>query len=105
MVGALSAPAVQSALQDPELRGQPITVYLYLLPGLRFQEWRPVKVHTIQRSLRMGKRRVISALKRLVDAGYLQRVRDPATLGGGYRYLLVESLPPRGSEMTPAQAA
>jgi predicted transcriptional regulator len=105
MVGLPSIPAVQCAITDPALRGQPITVYLYLLPALRFQEWRPVKVHTVQYSLRMGKRRVIYALKLLVETGYLRRERDPATAGGGYRYLLVEAAPLRSSHTAPAQAA
>lgn len=96
---------MQRALHDHRLAGTPIVVYLHLCPHLRFQEWRHVKIYSIQRALRLGKKRTIVALQQLVDAGYLQRKRDPATMGGGYRYLLVEAVPQRGSETTPSQAA
>lgn len=105
MVEPLEVPAVQRALHDHQLAGTPIIVYMHLLPHLRYQEWRHIKVYSVQRALRLGKKRTIIALKQLVQAGYLQRERDPATAGGGYRYLLVESVPPRGSQTTPSQAA
>lgn len=97
--------AALDAVCDPMLRGQPIQVYLYLLGELRLQEWRKVKIHAVRRALRISTRGAIASIKVLVEQGYLLREREPASLGGAYRYLLVEEPSPRVSPTAPPQAA
>lgn len=92
-------PAFEAAMDDPNLRGAALHVYLYISRRLDIWPHREVKVIALAHELRMRQSTVAWALIRLVKLGYLER--GPKAVPGDGRtnsrtttYRLCYSLPP-----------
>lgn len=94
-------PAFMTAMQDPELRGAPREVYLWLHERLDLVEYREVKAIGIQEDLRLHKGTVSDALELLVRLEYLSR---GARNGRIWTYRLVYSTPSRFPKPTYSSA-
>lgn len=72
---------LRAAATDPRLRGAPLAVYVYLVPGLDDQAYQPVKIASLAHALGLKDRTAAWAVQRLVHAGYLER-GPPGPPGG-----------------------
>lgn len=89
-------PAFNDAKNDRELRGSPISVYLYLLDELSPVDWRDLPQLSLCVKLGYSERTVRDALDVLVSHGYLERDEDVAAHAGvARRFRLVYSRAPR----------
>lgn len=89
-------PLLLDASEDPGLQGAPLRVLLYLHRILDIGEDRPVKVWAVAMKLRVHRKAVALALKRLVALGYLREgeAREDTGTGGWqvrtYRLLITK---------------
>lgn len=67
------APRLKAAASDPQLRGAPLAVLLHEWDRLDEQVYTPIKVIRLAFELHLKEVTVGWALRRLVDAGYLER--------------------------------
>ncbi|HXD23576.1 MAG TPA: hypothetical protein VN613_09480 [Gemmatimonadaceae bacterium] len=84
-------PAAVTAMQDGALQGNPREVYMWFFHHLDVQQYRAVKLVEIEYALGMSEASASIAVRKLVDLGYIERVR--ASSGSSYR--LVHSNPAR----------
>jgi DNA-binding IclR family transcriptional regulator len=79
--------ALSHAKADPRLRGAALAAYIFCLEYLDSQEWRPVKVEVLSRSIRCKLNTAVDALRTLVEAGYIARGERPHGEARHYRLL------------------
>jgi len=84
-------PAAVTAMQDGALQGNPREVYTWFFHHLDVQQYRAVKLVEIEYALGMSEASASIAVRKLVDLGYIERLR--ASSGSSYR--LVHSNPGR----------
>jgi len=85
-------PAAVTCMQDPETRGNPREVYVWLHQRLDVQHFRAVKVDEVSFSMRLSRSAAGEALLTLVRLGYLDRAPLDRR---AYTYRLFHSNPAR----------
>jgi len=86
-------PALRTAAADPQIRGVPLAVYLYLVHELDPVSFKKVKVATVARAVHAKEISTAWAIRRLVAAGYLERGPQEERCG---TYRLVWTVPAAG---------
>jgi DNA-binding IclR family transcriptional regulator len=75
-----TVPAADDASRDPELRGEPLAIYRYLLDLLDMRDWHEVKRLALSVELGIGRTKTAESLDLLVRLGYIEL--DAATRAG-----------------------
>jgi predicted transcriptional regulator len=100
----MSFPAILAALSDPRLQHRDLHVYHVAILELDLQDWRPFKLAFVARKARCRHPQASRALKRLCQAGYLERETTPRDDPNPRRYRLRYSPHPLPSQSTPDAA-
>lgn len=66
------SPLLAEAVEDPQLRGAPLHVLLFLHKVLEYGEYREIKHWVIAEKTKLSRRNVSRAIKHLVGLGYLR---------------------------------